>query len=340
MRKLGLLLVLVLLVVPAFAASAEFKIGVLPWPGYLQAGSFTLVWSGKYTDLVDAWVGMGYGVWAGHTDWGNPGTWYNGGITLKNLGGLADIGLNWNTDVTDGDMPGTYLVGKPLETYNGTPDSFSGIILKLKAPVKVTVGLRSEMSDAPRLVERAAVRVDGSFAPVTFYGLGYADVQTDNTLTGTTYAVGAKAALPIGVPVTVYGELASTARQFVVGASVTPVTGISVEGRYYGDGIIAGYLTLSNLLPNTSIYGCYQSSGYYYAFVSSTQNLGNIGNLNIWAGVQNDTPNWAFYAKLVTPLPGGATNTLRVFQNYNDDAEAGWFSASNFTIDTTIGVAW
>ena len=345
MKKLGLLLVVALLIVPAFASSAEFKIGVLPSPGYLQPGSFTLVWSGKYTDLVDAWVGMGYGVWGGDTNGGNPGIWYNGGITLKNLGGLVNIGLNWNTDNTSGDMPGTLLVSKPLETsstpWNGAPqDSFTGIILKLKTPVKVVVGLRSELSATPRLINRAAVRVDGSFAPVTFYGLGYADVTANNTLTGTTYAVGAKAALPIGVPLTVFGELASTSTQFVVGASVTPVKGVILEGRYYGSGSIKGYLTLSNLLPSTSIYGCYQDTGYYHAYISSTQKLGKIGNLKIWAGVRNGTPNWAFYAKLVTPLPGGATNTLRVFQNYNDDPEVNWFSASSFTVDTTISVGW
>jgi len=82
MKKLVWLLVLALLVVPAFAGSAEFDIGILPKPGYFQPGSFTFAWSGKYSDLVDAWAGVGYGVWSGHTDW--AGFWYAGGINIKN----------------------------------------------------------------------------------------------------------------------------------------------------------------------------------------------------------------------------------------------------------------
>ena len=337
MKKLVWLMILALLVVPAFAASAEFKIGILPSPGYLQAGNFTLVWAGKYSDLVDAWCGMGYGVWEGHTNW--AGVWYAGGITLKKLGGIADLKLRWNEDISD--IAGTYLVSKPLETYNSDPDSWSGIEVTLNTPVKVSVAVRSELSESPRLVDRVVVRADGTFAPVTFWGLGYVDVLEDNTFTNTTYAVGAKATIP-GLPVSVtpFFELASTSMKYVVGVSVTPMTGVTVAGRYYGDDTWRAYLTLSDLVPNTTISAAYYSNEYYYAYVSSTQKVGKLGDLTLWAGVQQDDPTWAFYAKLVTPLPGGVTNTLRVFQNYKDDAEESWFSSTSFTVDTTIGISF
>ncbi len=344
MKKLVWLLVLALLVVPAFAASAEFRIGILPQPGYFQAGNFTIVWAGKYSDLVDAWVGLGYGVWSGRTDW--AGFWQAGGIVLKNLGGIADLRFAWNEDVTDSWMGGTMLVSKPLETYNGTPDTFSGVLLTLKTPLKVALAIRSTLSNNPRLVERVAARVDGTFAPVTVYGLGYADVLQDNTFTNTTVALGAKLDIPgLPVPASVRGEVkALPSLEWVVRGDVTLVPGVTLQLRYYDTTWMRVNVSLSNLIPKTSIVGEYRykfsdSSTYYYAYVSSTQKL-PVGDLTVWAGVQQTAPTWAFYAKLVTPLPGGVTNTLRVFQNYNDNAEVSWFSASDFTVDTTVSIGF
>jgi len=355
MKKLVWILVLALLVVPAFATDVSFKIGLLPQPGYFQPGNFTLTWAGKYSDLVDAWAGFGYGVWSGHTDWGNPGTWFAGGLVLKNLGGLADLRFAWNEDVTDSWMGGTMLVSKPLETYNDDPDKFSGIILTLKTPVKVALAVRSELSSDPRLVNRVAARVDGTFAPVTFYGLGYADVLADNTFTNTTVDLGVKVDIPgLPIPASVRGEVkALPSLAWVVRADVTPVSGVSLQARYYDTGAWRVYATLSNLVPSTTISGAYYKyqanykyNYYYYVYASSTQKLGKLGDLTLWAGLQQynpeekNAPTWAFYAKLVTPLPGGVTNTLRVFQNYSDDSEVSWFSSSSLTVDTTIGISF
>lgn len=345
MKKLVWLLVLALLVVPAFAASAEFKFGLYPLPGYLQAGNFTLVWSGKYSDQVDAWAGMGFGVWSGHTDWGNPGTWFAGGIVMKNLGGKADLRLAWNEDVTDSWIGGTMLVSKPLEDYNGSYDKFSGVVLTLKTPLKVVAAVRSTLSANPQLVDRVAVRVDGTFAPVTVYGLGYVDAVWDTTntkytFTNTTVDVGVKVDIPgVPFPVSVRGEVkALPSVAWVVRGDVTPVSGVSLQGRYYNTGAWRVYATLSNI-PNTTVSGAYYSNGYYYAYASTTQKL-PVGTLTLWAGVQQSAPTMAVYAKLDTPLPGGVTNTLKVFYNYDDDAEVSWFSNNGFNITNSISISW
>jgi hypothetical protein len=345
MKKLVWLLVLALLVVPAFASSAEFDIGILPKPGYFQPGNFTLVWSGKYSDLVDAWAGMGFGVWQGHTDWGNPGLWYAGGINIKNLlNGLADLRLAWNEDVTDSWIGGTMLVSKPLEGYNTAPDSFSGIVLTLKTPLKVVVGVRSNLSDNPYLVDRVAVRVDGTFAPLTLYALGYFDVSNTYTISNTTADLGLRFDYTVGnMSLRVVGEVKSptTGKWWVLRGQVTPLPGVTVQGRYYSDSSYRLYLTLSNLIPNTTIEGMYRSdtTNQYYVYATTTQKT-PFGDLTLWGGIQQGDPTWAFYAKLVTPFHknSGLTNTLKVFQNYSDDPEVSWFSSSDFTIVDAISI--
>ncbi len=310
MKKLFWLLVLALLVVPAFAAInftvstsgyLEFSSQLLPTPvTFAPSASLSL----KFNLSGDSkTVGNIVAVINGVTDLtqgGGPST--SGSLTFKNLGGLLDLSLNKGTLT----VKGTRLVGDPLSGADGF-----GLVVN--TPLKVTAGYKPDSGDVFNFNQGVlAARVDGSFDPVTFYGLVSMNFGVTN------FAVGGSVK-PVPM-VDAFAEYASIAPNWIVGATVKPVAGLTLYGHYKGDNTYIVSATVTTI-PNVTLYGEY--TGAFYAWAKVVQSL-PIGTLTAWGGYRTTDNLFGGYLKLVTPV-GPATNTLlaRYQANENDTLNPG-----------------
>ncbi|PMQ01478.1 MAG: hypothetical protein CBR30_05610 [Dictyoglomus sp. NZ13-RE01] len=379
MKKLVYLLVLALLVVPAFAAitvttsasgSLSFKSQLSPWPvTFVPSASLSLKFSlsgdnktvGNIVAEIDAvsdvssvsvttedityvtdvtYTVTTYTDSSGNTYTGaipvvhtatktvvtnvNNSFTTTGRLTFKGIAGLVDLSLNRGTL----SVGGTNLVKQPLKRQDGI-----GVVVN--APVKVTVGYKPDQTDALTYTKGVfAVRADGSFAPVTFYGLFVSDHGTNS------YAFGASAT-PVSM-VSVFGEYASVAPNWIVGGTLTPVSGVSLYGQYKGDKTYKVSATVTTI-PNVTLYGEY--TGKFFGYGTVSKGL-PVGTLSAGAGYDTAKADFALFAKLVTPV-GPANNEFRVYKNYDiTDADGDgvyWYdnvAPTDFRVENVISVSF
>jgi hypothetical protein len=333
MKRFVWLLVLALLVVPAFAAitvttsasgSLSFESQLYPTPVTFKPSaslSFNFNLSGD-TKTVGNVTAVINGV-SGQVTGSSFVT--SGSLTFAKLGGLLDLSLNRGTLT----VSGTKLVGAPLAGADGI-----GVVLPV-APLTVKVGYKPDSGDALTYTKGVlAVRVDGSVAPVSFYGL-FASV------TGTTkYAFGGSIK-PVPM-LEVFGEYSYTSPTYIVGGTLTPVSGISLYGQYKGDNTYKVSATVTTI-PNVKIYGEYDSSLEIFGYVSTTQSV-PVGSLELGAGYKKSV--FGGYARLNTPV-GPATNTLVASYNFSVDTldSSGWsrgvlVEGDGFKLVNTISVSF
>ncbi len=342
MKKLVWLLVLALLVVPAFAANLSTS----NWIGV-----------GFHTRFVP-YYGQYYLIW---------GTWASGSInySLSGSSNLGSVNANVNANVAL-DLPdavfsnnwvsGTITFSKVFNTpltvsfHKGTLSvsgtnlvgslliSSTGIsVVADVAPVKVTVGISPNdtwwvptattttgMLDQFTLNAKVTARADVSVnAPVALsvYGLINKEVET---MTITDWAVGGSVT-PVTTPVslTVYGEAAKEPEQ-LVGATVKALDGkVTVDANYK---VQAQRLKVSvsgdNLVPNVSkVYVEYNTAETYTLFGYVTASLPvPVGSLSLVAELANG-PDILFggFGKWSVSLGGGVTHDLLVGYSFNYD---------------------
>ncbi len=335
MKKLVWLLVLALLVVPAFAAiavtpsasgSLEFKSRLYPTPVTFEPSarlSFSFILSGD-SKTVGNIVAVINGV--SQSSGGNFST--SGSLTFKNLGGLLDLSLNKGTLT----VSGTRLVGAPLSNADGI-----GVVVA--APFKVTAGYKPLSSDALSFTQGVlAGRVDGTVGPATVYAL------VSMSGGSTTYAVGGSVK-PVPI-VEVFGEYANVSVKYIAGATVTPVSGIKLCGQYKGDNTYKVSATVTTI-PNVTLYGEYDSSranDEIFGYVATTQSV-PVGSLELGAGYKKLDSVFGGYIRLKTPV-GPATNTLVASYNFSvSNLGAGWSRAvlvkdDGFKLENTISVSF
>ena len=336
MKKLVWLFVLALLVVPAFAAitvttsasgSLSFESRLLPTPvTFVPSASLSLSFAlsgdtksvGNITATISGQSGF-------QGSWDTSGT-----ITFAKLGGLVDVSLNKGT-LTVAD---TKLVGSGVSGASGI-----GVVVPL-APLKLTVGYSPDQNDAlTYTLGVLAVRVDGSVSPVSFYGLFASDHGT------TKYAFGGSIApMPL---LSVFAEYSYTAPTYIVGATVTPVSGVSLYGQYKGNNTYKVSATVT-AIPNVKVYGEFDSSqtdNELFGYVAATQSV-PVGSLELGAGYKKLDSVFGGYARLKTPV-GPATNTLVASYNFSvGELDAnGWSRAvlvkdAGFSLVNTLSVSF
>jgi hypothetical protein len=332
MKRFVWLLVLALLVVPAFAAITvttsasgflSFKSQLYPTPVTFvpyASLSFNFDLSGDTKT-----VGNVTAVISGVSEVTGGSFVTSGSLTFAKLGGLLDLSLNRGTLT----VSGTKLVGAPISGQDGI-----GVVLPV-APLTVKVGYKPDSGDALTYTKGVlAVRVDGSVAPVSFYGL-FASV-TGNT----EYAFGGSIK-PVPM-LEVFGEYSYTSPTYIVGGTLTPVSGISLYGQYKGDNTYKVSATVTTI-PNVKIYGEYDSSLEIFGYVSTTQSV-PVGSLELGAGYKKSV--FGGYARLNTPV-GPATNTLVASYNFNVGTldSSGWIrdvlvEGDGFRLVNTISVSF
>jgi len=335
MKKLVWLFVLALLVVPAFAAitvttsasgSLSFKSQLLPTPVTFEPSAslsfnFDLSGDSKTVGNITAVINAVSDQYCG----GSPST--SGTITFAKLGGLVDLSLNKGTLT----VSGTKLVGAPLDSVDGI-----GVVVPL-ALLKVTAGYKPLSTDALSFTQGVlAVRLDATVAPATVWGL------VSMSGGSTTFAVGGSVK-PVPM-VEAFAEYANVKAVYIVGATVTPVSGVSLYGHYQGDNTYKVSATVTTI-PNVTVYG--EFTGTFYGYAKVTQSL-PVGTLAVWGGYRTSDNAFAGYLKLDTPV-GPATNTLRVFYNadVNDadgdgviDEFVGTPLPNQLTVDNKISVSF
>jgi hypothetical protein len=336
MKKLVWLFVLALLVVPAFAAitvttsasgSLSFESRLFPTPvTFVPSASLSLSFAlsgdtksvGNITATISGQSGF-------QDSWDTSGT-----ITFAKLGGLVDLSLNKGTLT----VSGTKLVGAPLDSVDGI-----GVVVPL-ALLKVTAGYKPLSSDALSFTQGVlAVRLDATVAPATVWGL------VSMSGGSTTFAVGGSVK-PVPM-VEAFAEYASIAPTYIVGATVTPVSGVSLYGHYQGNNTYKVSATVTTI-PNVTVYGEFDSSqtdNELFGYVAATQSV-PVGSLELGAGYKKLDSVFGGYARLKTPV-GPATNTLVASYNFSvDELDAnGWSRAvlvkdAGFSLVNTLSVSF
>lgn len=332
MKKFVWLLILGLLLVPAYAAitvttsasgSLSFKTRLLPTPVTFEPSAsltFNFDLSGD-TKSVGNIVAVINAVSDQNTG-GSPAT--SGSLTFKNIGGLVDVSLNKGT-LTVG---GTKLVGAPL-------DGADGIGVVVNAPFKVTAGYAPLSSDALSFTQGVlAGRVDGTVGPASVYALVSMSGGT------TDFALGGSAT-PVPM-VSAFAEYASKAPNWIVGATVKPVAGVELYAHFKGDNSYKVSAKVTTV-PNVEVYGEY--TGKFFGYGTVTQSL-PLGTLSAGVGYDTGKADFALFAKLSTPV-GPATNTFRVYKNYDITDKDGdgvyWYddvAPTDFIVENVISVSF
>jgi hypothetical protein len=348
MKKLVWLLVLALLVVPAFAANLSTS----NWIGV-----------GFHTRFVP-YNGQYYLIW---------GTWASGNINFSlsgssNLGSVnanveldlpvATFSNNWvsgtitfskvfNTPLTVSFHKGTLSVSGTKLVSSLLSGSTGISVVADVAPVKVTVGVAPNddwwvpssggMLDDFTLNAVVTARADVSVnAPVALSVYGLINKET-GTMTVTNWAVGGSVT-PVTTPVslTVYGEAAKAPEQ-LVGATVKALGGkVTVDANYK---VQAQKVKVSvsgdNLVPNVSkVYVEYNTAETYtlFGYVSASLPV-PVGSLSLGAAFANG-PDTLFggFGKWSVSLGGGVTHDLLVGYSFNyDNYSSNGFNRRNLT---------
>jgi len=347
MKKLVWLMVLALLVVPAFAANLSTS----NWIGV-----------GFHTRLVP-YNNQYYVIW---------GTWASGNInySLSGSSNLGSVNANVKIDIaggslTDNWVSGTITFSKVFNTplsvsfHKGTlgvsgtnlvgsvvgSDGIS--VVADVAPVKVTVGVSPDddwwvpstggMLDDFTLNAAVTARADVSVsAPIALSVYGLINKAT-GTMTVTDWAVGGSVT-PVTTPVslTVYGEAANTPEQ-LVGATVKALgEKVTVDANYK---VQAQKVKVSvsgdNLVPNVSkVYVEYDTAQTYtlFGYVSASLPV-PVGSLSLGAALANG-PDTLFggFGKWSVSLGGGVSYDLLVGYGFDwDDYSDNGFNRGNLT---------
>ncbi|MGB4644843.1 MAG: hypothetical protein WBH76_02995 [Dictyoglomaceae bacterium] len=341
MRKLGLLLVLVLLVVPAFAAN----INTSSWIGV-----------GFHTRVLPFSDGYGpaWGTWAsGNINYSLSGSsnlgsvngnvqidvagaslgsnWVSGTITFSKVAGLLDLSFHKGTL----DVSGTQLLGSGFSGSTG----IKGVVGV--APLTLTVGYapadtwwKSDLVKDSVLAVRGDASLSAPLA-ISLYGL----ITKGAGTTSLDYAVGASAT-PITAPVslTVFGEYAGSEQ--LVGATVKALGGkVTVGGNYKlqaGDYFVSA--TVDGVVPNLKAYVEYNTAESYtlWGYVSASLPV-PVGSLSLGAALANGTDTLlGGFAKHSYSFGGGVTHDLLVGYGFDwDDYSANGWNRGNLTGDLT-----
>ena len=348
MKKLVWLLVLALLVVPAFAAN-------LSTSNWIGVGFHTrfVPYSGQYYLIWGTWASgnINYSL-SGSSNLGSvnanvklnlPGAtfsdnWVSGTITFSKV---------FNTPLTVSfhkgtlSVSGTKLVGSLLSGATGIS------VVADVAPVKVTVGVAPNddwwvpssggMLDDFTLNAAVTARADVSVnAPVALSVYGLINKATE-TMTVTGWAVGGSVT-PVTTPVslTVYGEAASTQEQ-LVGATVKALDGKGTVDANYKVQAQKVKVSVSgdNLVPNVSkVYVEYNTAATYtlFGYVSASLPV-PVGSLSLGAAFANG-PDTLFggFGKWSVSLGGGVTHDFLVGYSFDwDDYSSNGFNRGNLT---------
>ncbi len=336
MKKLGLLLVLVLLIVPAFAAN----INTSSWIGV-----------GFHTRVLPFSDGYGpaWGTWAsGNINYSLSGSsnlgsvngnvqidvagaslgsnWVSGTITFSKVAGLLDLSFHKGTL----DVSGTQLLGSGFSGSTG----IKGVVGV--APLTLTVGYapadtwwKSDLVNDSVLALRGDVSLP--FA-ISLYGL----ITKGAGTTSLDYAVGASAT-PITAPVslTVFGEYAGSEQ--LVGATVKALGGkVTVGGNYkLQAGKYSVSATVDGVVPNLKAYVEYNTAELYtlWGYVSASLPV-PVGSLSLGAALANgtDTTLLGGFAKHSYSFGGGVTHDLLVGYGFDwDDYSANGWNRGNLT---------
>lgn len=332
MKKLVCLLVLALLVVPAFAANVSTS-------SWIGVGFHT-----RFLPFSDGY-GLAWGTWgsgnltfslSGSSNLGSVSATFKvdlpdnisgsaaptGTITFSKVAGLLDVSF------CKGTLPGisTSLRGNIL------PGTGINVVVS-QAPVKVTVGYapadtwwKSNFWTDAALAVKGEVSVSQPFA-VSAYGMIQKEAYTG---TVTAWAVGGSVT-PVTTPVslTVYGEAASTPEQ-LVGATVKALEGkVTVDGNYKLQAQkVKVSVTADQVVPNVKAYVEYNTAETYtlFGYVSASAPV-PVGSLSLGAALANG-PDTLFggFAKWSVSLGGGVTHDLLLGYGFDwDDYGAnGW----------------
>jgi hypothetical protein len=339
MKRFVWLLVLALLVVPAFAANVSTS----SWIGV-----------GFHTRFLPFSDGYGF-AW---------GTWGSGSLTFSlsgssNLGSVnATFNVNLPYDLSGSASPtGTITFAKlfnnplTLSFYKGT---FGGLSTRLvgnvvsstaisvvadMAPVKVTVAYapadtwwKSNLWADAALAVKAEASLSTPVS-VSLYGL-INKAATYTTISA--WAVGGSVT-PVTAPVslTVCGEAASNPEQ-LIGVTVKAVEGkVTVNGNYKLQAkTFKVSVTADKVVPNTTVYAEYNTAESYtiFGYVSASAPV-PVGSLSLGAALANG-PDTLFggFAKWSVSLGGGVSHDLLLGYGFDyDDYSANGFNRGNLT---------
>lgn len=332
MKKLVWLLVIALLVVPAFAANVStsswigvgFHTRLLPFSdgyglawGTWGSGNLTFSLSGS-SNLGSVNATFKVKLPSDFSESSAP----TGTITFSKVAGLLDVSF------CKGTLPdiGATLVGDIL------PDTGINVVVS-QAPVKVTVGYapantwwKSNFWTDAVLAVKGEVSLSQPVA-VSAYGLVQ---KATGTGTITAWAVGGSVT-PVTAPVslTVYGEVASNPEQ-LVGATVKAMGGkVTVDGNYKVQaGTVKVSVTADQIVPNIKVYGEYNTGETYtiFAYVSGSAPV-PVGSLSFGAALANG-PDTLFggFAKWSVSLGGGVSHDLLLGYGFDADdfSSNGW----------------
>ncbi len=344
MKKLGLLLVLVLLVVPAFAANIStsswigvgFHTRLLPFPEYGLAwgtwgsGNISYSLSGS-SNLGSVNAGINIDVPVGAL----VDQWISGTITFSKVAGMLDLSFH----------KGTLGVDSARLLVSGFDGSGTGIKAVVGvAPLKVTVGYapadswwKSDFLTDAALAVRGDVSLSAPLA-VSAYGL----VTKATATTAINYAVGASAT-PISTPVslTVYGEVASSDQ--LVGATVKALGGkVTVDGNYklQSQGIFLS-ATVDGIVPNLKAYVEYNTAETYtiYGYVSASAPV-PVGSLSLGGAVASGSDTlFGGFALWSVSLGGGVSHDLLLGYGFDwdDYSSNGWYRGNLTLADNLWG---
>ncbi len=339
MKNLVWLLVLALLVVPAFAANVSTS-------SWIGVGFHT-----RYLPFSDGY-GLAWGTWgsgnltfslSGSSNLGNvsasvkvdlpdslSGASPTGKITFSKVAGLLDISF------CKGTLPSisTSLVENIL------PDTGINVVVS-QAPVKVTVGYapadtwwKSDLLKDAALAVKGEVSVSQPFA-VSAYGMIQKETDTG---TVTAWAVGGSVT-PVTIPVslTVYGEAARTTNfeEQLVGVTVKALGGtVTVDGNYkVKTEKFKVSVTADQVVPNVKAYLEYNTAETYtlFGYVSASVPV-PVGSLSLGTALASTLTSdqeatlFGGFAKWSVSLGGGVTHDLLLGYGFDWDnyADSGW----------------
>lgn len=331
MKKLVWLLVLALLVVPAFAANVSTSswIGVGFHTRFLPfSDGYGLAWgtwgSGNLTFSLSGSSNLGSVNATVKVDLPSTlsGSGPTGTITFSKVAGLLDVSF------CKGTLPG---IGSSL-VGNNLPGTGINVVFS-QAPVKVTVGYApADTWWKSNFWTDAALAVKGEVSlsqPVAVSAYGLIQKST-GTGTITAWAVGGSVT-PVTTPVslTVYGEVASNPEQ-LVGATVKALGGkVTVDGNYKLQAQkVKVSVTADQVVPNIKAYVEYNTNQTYtiFAYVSGSAPV-PVGSLSFGAAVANG-PDTLFggFAKWSVGLGGGVSHDLTLGYGFDMDdfGSNGW----------------
>jgi hypothetical protein len=320
MRKIVFLIILLMLVVPAFAQvsisnKVEFSTKYYPDSKKVNFNpNYYLQFSYKESN-INAYLDIRDGGWRSY-------------LSISNVLGALNLYFTKYYLNVDGTKA---LFDSLLYSRLG---GINGVQVSLNKPVKFTVTYipRQIESDVDFNLGRLTLKVETSPISANVMGLNiYGLYDKDMLNMIDTYVVGAEIS-PLSL-LNLFFEYGNNSRQWAVGGSLKPMQNITLSGYYRGDGGYKLEFNIGDIVPKLALNGVYfvapDSANYMYLLlVLPPQKIGNIDAL--YGRYTSFRDYDVFYFRLTSTM-GKISNTLRIYRNWSFGA--GWF-------DTTVPLSF